>query len=205
MAIVLVGCLAAGMILASDVFGSGAHIETLLFGSLLLIDGSDLALAAVAAGLTLVVSLLLGQRWLALGFDPAAAAPGAGGSARPGALRPDRAGDHRGALGRRRPLGDRALRRAGIDRAAFHRADAELAAGQRRPGRARGHGRPLALGQDGRAAGGDDRRRRRGRLRARRRRARVGPLSPSGARRHARCAGRGRCPTRRLRQLRPRR
>jgi ABC-type Zn uptake system ZnuABC Zn-binding protein ZnuA/ABC-type Mn2+/Zn2+ transport system permease subunit len=78
-AIVLVGCLAAGTILASDVFGSGANIETLLFGSLLLIDSSDLVLAGVAAGLTLVLSLLLGQRWLALGFDPAAAAPGAGG------------------------------------------------------------------------------------------------------------------------------
>jgi ABC-type Zn uptake system ZnuABC Zn-binding protein ZnuA/ABC-type Mn2+/Zn2+ transport system permease subunit len=78
-AIVLVGCLAAGTILASDVFGSGANVETLLFGSLLLIDGSDLVLAGVAAGLTLVVSLLLGRRWLALGFDPAAAAPGAGG------------------------------------------------------------------------------------------------------------------------------
>ena len=78
-AIVLVGCLAAGTILASDVFGSGANVETLLFGSLLLIDGSDLIFAAVAAGLTLVVSLLLGQRWLALGFDPAAAVPGAGG------------------------------------------------------------------------------------------------------------------------------
>jgi ABC-type Zn uptake system ZnuABC Zn-binding protein ZnuA/ABC-type Mn2+/Zn2+ transport system permease subunit len=78
-AIVLVGCLAAGTILASDVFGSGANVETLLFGSLLLIDGSDLVLAAVAAGLTLVVSLLIGQRWLALGFDPAAAPPGAGG------------------------------------------------------------------------------------------------------------------------------
>jgi len=78
-AIVLVGCLAAGTILASDVFGSGANVETLLFGSLLLIDGSDLVLAGVAAGSTLVVSLLLGQRWLALGFDPAAAAPGAGG------------------------------------------------------------------------------------------------------------------------------
>ena len=38
------------MILASDVFGSGANIETLLFGSLLLVDGGDIALAAVAAG-----------------------------------------------------------------------------------------------------------------------------------------------------------
>lgn len=78
-AIVLVGCLAVGTILASDVFGSGANVETLLFGSLLLIDGSDLILAGVAAGLTLVVSMLLGQRWLALGFDSAATTPGAGG------------------------------------------------------------------------------------------------------------------------------
>jgi ABC-type Zn uptake system ZnuABC Zn-binding protein ZnuA/ABC-type Mn2+/Zn2+ transport system permease subunit len=78
-AIVLVGCLAAGTILASDVFGSGANVETLLFGSLLLIDGGDLALAGVAAGLTLIASLLLGQRWLAAGFDPASAAPAAGG------------------------------------------------------------------------------------------------------------------------------
>jgi zinc/manganese transport system substrate-binding protein len=70
-AIVLVGCLAAGVILASDVFGSGANIETLLFGSLLLVDGGDIALAAVAAGAALAASLLLGHRWLAVGFDPA--------------------------------------------------------------------------------------------------------------------------------------
>lgn len=72
-AIVLVGCLAAGVILASDVFGSGANVETLLFGSLLLVDGGDIALAAVAAGAALAASFLLGHRWLAAGFDPAAA------------------------------------------------------------------------------------------------------------------------------------
>lgn len=72
-AIVLVGCLAAGVILASDVFGSGSNVETLLFGSLLLVDGSDIALAAVAAGATVAASLLLGHRWLAVGFDPGAA------------------------------------------------------------------------------------------------------------------------------------
>jgi ABC-type Zn uptake system ZnuABC Zn-binding protein ZnuA/ABC-type Mn2+/Zn2+ transport system permease subunit len=72
-AIVLVGCLAAGVILASDVFGSGANVETLLFGSLLLVDDGDIALAAVAAGATVVASLLLGHRWLAAGFDPGAA------------------------------------------------------------------------------------------------------------------------------------
>ena len=70
-AIVLVACLAGGVILASDVFGSGANVETLLFGSLLLVDGGDIALAAVAAAATLVASLLLGHRWLAAGFDPA--------------------------------------------------------------------------------------------------------------------------------------
>src|SRR6476646_10707324 len=69
-AIVLVGCLAAGVILASDVFGSGSNIETLLFGSLLLVDDGDIALAAVAAVATVAASLLLGQRWLAAGFDP---------------------------------------------------------------------------------------------------------------------------------------
>ena len=57
------------MILASDVFGSGANVETLLFGSLLLVDGGDIALAAVAAAATLLASLLVGQHWLAQGFD----------------------------------------------------------------------------------------------------------------------------------------
>src|SRR6478672_4325022 len=37
-ALVLVGALALGVILASDVFHSGSNIETLLFGSLLAID-----------------------------------------------------------------------------------------------------------------------------------------------------------------------
>jgi len=79
-AIVLVACLAAGVILASDVFGSGANVETLLFGSLLLIDGGDIALAAIAAVATLALTVLLGHRWLAAGFDPGAAGPlGVGG------------------------------------------------------------------------------------------------------------------------------
>jgi ABC-type Zn uptake system ZnuABC Zn-binding protein ZnuA/ABC-type Mn2+/Zn2+ transport system permease subunit len=73
-AIVLVGCLAAGTVLASDVFGSGANVETLLFGSLLLVDDGDIALAGAAAGLTLALSLLLGRHWLAAGFDPAGGA-----------------------------------------------------------------------------------------------------------------------------------
>jgi ABC-type Zn uptake system ZnuABC Zn-binding protein ZnuA/ABC-type Mn2+/Zn2+ transport system permease subunit len=75
-ALVLVACLAAGTILASDVFGSGANVETLLFGSLLLVDGGDIALAAVAAVATLAATALIGERWLAQGFDP----DGAGGA-----------------------------------------------------------------------------------------------------------------------------
>lgn len=70
-ALALVGCLAAGVILASDVFGSGSNVETLLFGSLLLIDGSDVALAAGAAAATLLATALVGRRWLAHGFEPA--------------------------------------------------------------------------------------------------------------------------------------
>ena len=114
-AIVLVGCLAAGVILASDVFGSGANIETLLFGSLLLVDGGDIALAAVAAGAALAASLLLGHRWLAAGFDPGTA--GALGARRPRPrprpARADRPCHHGGALGGRGAAGHRALRRAG--------------------------------------------------------------------------------------------
>src|SRR4051812_12499385 len=44
-AIALAGCLAVGVILASDVFGSGANVETLLFGSLLVTGDGDIALA----------------------------------------------------------------------------------------------------------------------------------------------------------------
>lgn len=77
-ALVLVACLAGGVILASDVFGSGANVETLLFGSLLLVDGGDIALAAGAAAAALLASALVGRRWLALGFDPGSAVAGQG-------------------------------------------------------------------------------------------------------------------------------
>lgn len=71
-ALALSGCLAAGVILASDVFGSGAGVDTMLFGSLLAIDSSDLWLAGATAALTVFASLLFGSRWLAEGFDPGA-------------------------------------------------------------------------------------------------------------------------------------
>lgn len=69
-ALVLAGCLASGVILASDVFSSGSNVETLLFGSLLLVDDGDLLLAAGAAAATLLASVLIGQHWLRAGFDP---------------------------------------------------------------------------------------------------------------------------------------
>src|SRR3954471_16871934 len=70
-ALVLVGCLAAGVILASDVFHSGSNVENLLFGSLLLIDGADIRLAIAATVAVLLGSVLFGRRWLASGFDEA--------------------------------------------------------------------------------------------------------------------------------------
>ena len=70
-ALVLVGCLAAGVILASDVYHSGSNVEQLLFGSVLLVDQADIRLAAVATAAVLISTALLGRRWLASGFDEA--------------------------------------------------------------------------------------------------------------------------------------
>ena len=68
-ALVLVAALAGGVILASDVFHSGSNIETLLFGSLLVVGRQELLLAAAASVAAVLLSALLGRRWLALGFD----------------------------------------------------------------------------------------------------------------------------------------
>jgi zinc/manganese transport system substrate-binding protein len=65
----LVGALALGVVLASDVFHSGANVETLLFGSLLLVGPHDVRLAAIAAALSLALTAILGRRWLATGFE----------------------------------------------------------------------------------------------------------------------------------------
>ena len=71
--LVLVGALALGVVLASDVFHSGANVETLLFGSLLLVGPHDVWLAAVAAVVSAMASAAFGRRWLASGFDVATA------------------------------------------------------------------------------------------------------------------------------------
>lgn len=75
--LVLVAALASGAVLAGDVFASGAAVDRLLFGTLLGLDGADLALSAATALLAVAGSLALGRAWTALAFDPAAA-PGLG-------------------------------------------------------------------------------------------------------------------------------
>jgi ABC-type Zn uptake system ZnuABC Zn-binding protein ZnuA/ABC-type Mn2+/Zn2+ transport system permease subunit len=67
-ALALAGALALGIVLASDVFASPGSVDRLLFGSLLTIDGGDLALAAGVAFATVAASVLAGARWLADGF-----------------------------------------------------------------------------------------------------------------------------------------
>jgi ABC-type Zn uptake system ZnuABC Zn-binding protein ZnuA/ABC-type Mn2+/Zn2+ transport system permease subunit len=69
-ALALVGALALGVILASDVFHSGSNIETLLFGSLLILEPRDLIFAGALSVVAAVANLLLGRTWLTAGFDP---------------------------------------------------------------------------------------------------------------------------------------
>ena len=58
------------MILASDVFESGAAVDRLLFGTLLGLDTADVVLSAVVAVLATAGALALGRTWSAVGFDP---------------------------------------------------------------------------------------------------------------------------------------
>ena len=69
-ALLLVAALAAGVILASDVFESGAVVDRLLFGTLLGLDTADVVLSAVVALLATAGALALGRTWSAVGFDP---------------------------------------------------------------------------------------------------------------------------------------
>ncbi|WP_119067473.1 metal ABC transporter permease [Rubrobacter indicoceani] len=71
-ALLLVGMLALGAILASDVFASGANVDTLLFGSLLAISDADVAFAGAVSLIVVAASILFGRTWLATGFDASA-------------------------------------------------------------------------------------------------------------------------------------
>jgi len=71
--VVLAAALATGVVLASDVYESGARVDTLLFGSLLGLSGGDLWAALGAAALAAGATVALGPAWLASGFDRAGA------------------------------------------------------------------------------------------------------------------------------------
>jgi ABC-type Mn2+/Zn2+ transport system permease subunit len=62
--IVLAAALAIGVVLASDVFESGARVDSLLFGSLLAISPGDLWAAGAAAAVAALATVTLGS-----GFD----------------------------------------------------------------------------------------------------------------------------------------
>ena len=78
--LLLVAALAIGVVLASDVFESGASVDTLLFGSLLALSDTDLWVTAGVALGVVVLDAALARHWLATGFEP--------GSARALGLRP---------------------------------------------------------------------------------------------------------------------
>ena len=68
-ALALTGALALGVLLASDVFHSGTNVDTLLFGSLFLVESSDVVFAAAASAVTVLAGFAFGPTWLASGFD----------------------------------------------------------------------------------------------------------------------------------------
>jgi len=78
--LLLVGALATGVVLASDVFESGAEVDTLLFGSLIGLTERDVWLTALVAAGAIGLDAALRRNWLAAGFEP--------GSARALGLRP---------------------------------------------------------------------------------------------------------------------
>ncbi|WP_028059915.1 metal ABC transporter permease [Candidatus Solirubrobacter pratensis] len=72
-ALALVAALAAGVILASNVFHSGSEVDTLLFGSLFALHTPDLLLSLGVSVVALLATYALGPRWLSAGFDAGAA------------------------------------------------------------------------------------------------------------------------------------
>jgi len=78
--LLLVGALALGVVLASDVYESGAEVDTLLFGSLIGLGARDVWLTAAVAVGAVALDAALRRHWLAAGFEA--------GSARALGLRP---------------------------------------------------------------------------------------------------------------------
>jgi manganese/iron transport system permease protein len=71
--LVIAGALALGVVLASDVYETGAGVDRLLFGSLVGVSDRDLWLTAGVAAGVLVLEAVVRRSWLAQGFDPGTA------------------------------------------------------------------------------------------------------------------------------------
>jgi ABC-type Mn2+/Zn2+ transport system permease subunit len=71
--LLLVAALATGVILASDVFESGAAVDRLLFGSLIGVTSDDVWLTAAVTAAVIALDAALGRSWLASTFDSGSA------------------------------------------------------------------------------------------------------------------------------------
>jgi ABC-type Mn2+/Zn2+ transport system permease subunit len=71
--LLLVVALAAGSLLASDVYESGAGVDNLLFGTLIGLSERDVWLTAAAVVAALAAHGAMHRAWLATGFDPGSA------------------------------------------------------------------------------------------------------------------------------------
>jgi ABC-type Mn2+/Zn2+ transport system permease subunit len=68
--ILLVGALAGGVILASDVYESGSGVDSLLLGSVVALGVRDLVLTGAAVALVVGLDAVLRRSWAATTFDP---------------------------------------------------------------------------------------------------------------------------------------
>jgi manganese/iron transport system permease protein len=71
--LLLVVALAAGVVLASDVYHAGAGVDRLLFGTLIGLDATDLWLTGAVAAGAIALDAALRRHWLAAGFEPGSA------------------------------------------------------------------------------------------------------------------------------------
>src|SRR3954451_24899265 len=71
--LLLVAALALGVLLASDVYESGAGVDRLLFGTLIGLRPSDVWLTAAVAAGAVALDAALRRSWLAAAFEPGSA------------------------------------------------------------------------------------------------------------------------------------
>lgn len=68
-ALLLTAALALGIVLASDLLDAGSAVDSLLFGTLIGLSGTDVAVSAAAAAAAVAATFALGRSWVAAGFD----------------------------------------------------------------------------------------------------------------------------------------